>query len=173
MKNWIVLLRGINVGGKHIVPMKALRALLTTEGYLGVKTYIQSGNVLLQSSSHPAEAVGALMERHFGFKPAIFALEEKAFEQARALNPYPTAPGKSVHFFFLDREPPTVDQGLLAELKADSESFQLIGEVFYLHAPDGIGRSKLVAKIARAFPQSTLTARNLNTINKLSALLAS
>ena len=48
-KKWIVLFRGINVGGHNILPMKALVALLESIGYTKVKTYIQSGNVVLEA----------------------------------------------------------------------------------------------------------------------------
>ena len=49
MTKYLVLLRGINVGGNAIIKMVDLRAHLESEGYLNVKTYIQSGNVILDS----------------------------------------------------------------------------------------------------------------------------
>ena len=48
METWVALLRGINVGGKNILPMKELVKLLETNGYTDVQTYIQSGNVVFQ-----------------------------------------------------------------------------------------------------------------------------
>jgi len=64
MGRYVALLRGINVGGQHIVPMADLRACLTDAGYGDVQTYIQSGNVLLtvpraawrRSSARPSTA---------------------------------------------------------------------------------------------------------------------
>jgi uncharacterized protein (DUF1697 family) len=50
-KRYVALLRGINVGGKNIVPMADLRAAFETEGYESVRTYIQSGNVLFESGA--------------------------------------------------------------------------------------------------------------------------
>ena len=50
MKTFIALLRGINVGGHKKVPMAELRELLTKIGLENVQTYIQSGNVVFQSS---------------------------------------------------------------------------------------------------------------------------
>ena len=47
----------------------------------------------------------------------------------------------------------------------------LVYKVFYLHAPDGIGRSKLVEKMGKAFIGITMTARNLNTVNKLAVMV--
>ncbi|MCI0649682.1 MAG: DUF1697 domain-containing protein, partial [Chloroflexi bacterium] len=49
MLTYIALLRGINVGGHHKLPMKALQALLENLGLQNVKTYLQSGNVVFQS----------------------------------------------------------------------------------------------------------------------------
>lgn len=53
--SYLVLLRGINVGGKNKVPMAGLRELLEELGYSNVSTYIASGNVLLRSDRPPAE----------------------------------------------------------------------------------------------------------------------
>ena len=49
MHTYIVLLRGINVGGKNIIPMAGLRTCLDAHGFSQVSTYIASGNVLLKS----------------------------------------------------------------------------------------------------------------------------
>ncbi len=171
MKTWIALLRGINVGGKNIVPMKELVRLLEEGPFTNVRTYIQSGNVVLQSSAKPKDEIGRLIEKRFGFKPAVFVLSADGLKRAAANNPFKTNEGKKVHFFFCDREP-TVDFEFLDSLKTKSEEYQLIDKVFYLHAPDGIGRSKLVEKMGKGFTETTMTARNLNTINKLLEMIA-
>ena len=64
-----------------------------------------------------------------------------------------------------------MDFELLDALRAASEHYTLTGKVFYLHAPDGIARSELVAKMGKAFPGVTMTARNLNTVRKLADML--
>jgi uncharacterized protein (DUF1697 family) len=61
MKTYLVLLRGINVGGKNPVSMAALRTLLQHLGYSNVATYINSGNVFLDSDQS-AEAIKAKVE---------------------------------------------------------------------------------------------------------------
>ena len=53
MSNFVVLLRGINVGGKNRLPMKELITLLASNGFDNVKTYIQSGNLVLASPENP------------------------------------------------------------------------------------------------------------------------
>jgi uncharacterized protein (DUF1697 family) len=55
MQTYLLLLRGINVGGKNKVPMSRLRQLLEELGYSGVSTYIASGNVILRSDKSPRE----------------------------------------------------------------------------------------------------------------------
>lgn len=172
MKTWIALLRGINVGGKHIVPMKELVKLMEAHGFSNVKTYIQSGNVVFRSSAKPKDEIGRLIEKEFGFKPEVFVLSGADLKTALTSNPYKTGEGKTVHFFFCDQEPESVDYEFLESLRAKSEEYKLVGKVFYLHAPEGIGRSKLVEKMGKGFTGVTMTARNLNTINKLAEMLA-
>lgn len=171
MKTWIALLRGINVGGKHIVPMKELRNLLEESGYTNVKTYIQSGNVVFESASKPIGEIGQLIEGRFGFKPSVFMLSASDLDRAIMNCPYDADQGKFIHYTFFDIEPESVDYDLLNELKADSEEYSLVGQVFYLYAPDGIGRSKLVEKLHKVFSGVAMTSRNLNTIRKLKEMI--
>jgi len=70
-KPYLVLLRGINVGGKNRVPMAALRTLLEDMGYSKVSTYIASGNVFLESAKRPA-AIKAQIEEAL---PRTFKLD--------------------------------------------------------------------------------------------------
>jgi uncharacterized protein (DUF1697 family) len=62
VKRYLVLLRGINVGGKNRVPMAELRQLLEDLGYADVSTYIASGNVLLRSDRSAAAIRKAIEE---------------------------------------------------------------------------------------------------------------
>jgi uncharacterized protein (DUF1697 family) len=171
MKTWIALLRGINVGGKNKLPMRELVKLMEADGFSNVKTYIQSGNVVFQSPTKPKDEIGRLIEKRFGFKPEVFVLSRADLKKAMTDNPYNTGEGRTVHFFFCDKVPKSVDYVLLESLRVESEKFELVGNVFYLHAPEGIGRSKLVEKMGKAFTKVTMTARNLNTINKLAEMI--
>lgn len=66
MTTWIVLLRGINVGGNHIVPMKELKSLMENYGFQNASIYIQSGNVVCDFPLKPNSVVGDLIESRFG-----------------------------------------------------------------------------------------------------------
>jgi len=170
MKVWITLLRGINVGGRHSVPMKELVALMEADGFRDVRTCIQSGNLVYRFPRNPRDRIGRLIEDRFGFKPDSFHLSRADLDRALANNPFKAEQGGEVHFFFCDRTPESVDHDLLERYKAEAEAYRLIDDVFYLHAPQGIGRSELASRLGKALEGATLTARNLNTMHKLSRL---
>lgn len=169
MNTYIILLRGVNVGGKNLLSMKELKVLLEGSGFKNVKTYIQSGNIVLMAAINPEGDIATLIKNKFGFTPGIMVLSEDEFNLATSNNPYQKYEGKFVHYYFC-KESPKVDAAKLEELTSESESHKLVGNVFYLHAPNGIGRSKLVANIESCLGVSA-TGRNLNTINKLKLMV--
>jgi len=175
MQFWVMLLRGINVGGNNIVPMKQLTSMLNTVGCENVRTYIQSGNVLLQHAQSDGETLAQnitmKMQQTFGFEPKILLLTLEQFQQAVSNNPFVLAQAepKTLHLFFLTNPVTELNTEKLNSLKKINEEFKLINQVFYLHAPDGIGRSKLAEKAESILAVPT-TARNWNTVSKLLSL---
>lgn len=171
MAVWIALLRGINVGGRNRLPMKSLASIFTAAGSTDVATYIQSGNVVfsanIRSVDEFADSIAAEIESAHGFRPALQLIEYDDLAAAIAANPYPdaTAEPKSLHVFFLADEPADNSQAAVGDLKGPSESFEIVGRRLYLHAPDGIARSKF-ARVDTALGTTT-TARNWRTVTKL------
>jgi len=165
MNSYIAFFRGINVGGKNIIPMKGLVELLESHGFENVKTYIQSGNVIFQGAKKPDLEVLSAIESEYGFKPEVLFLQKSEFLRAIKNGPFNAKEGKTSHFYFCKTKP-RLDQVKLKKYAAESETYQLAGNVFYLHAPDGIGRSKLVANIEQCLGV-VATGRNLNTVNKV------
>ncbi|MCB9850537.1 MAG: DUF1697 domain-containing protein [Phycisphaerales bacterium] len=172
MNTYILLLRGINVGGRNVLPMKELVALCETLGCRNVATYIQSGNVVLQCAKKTASELptrlGKAIQKQRGFAPSVLLVEQADIERAITGNPYADAETepKSLHVGFLESTPSKPDLKKLEDLKRASEDFKLKGKVFYLHAPEGIARSKLAAGIERALG-ATMTFRNWRTLCKL------
>ncbi|MGO4893953.1 DUF1697 domain-containing protein [Flavobacterium sp. W21_SRS_FM6] len=177
MQTWVALLRGINVGGNNLVAMKTLCHIMTEAGYQDVKTYIQSGNVIFKhiatEGDKLAADLSALIQQHCGFYAKVMVFLAKDFSQIVASNPYSSlmTEAKQVHFFFVDEALTSADLSKLAPLKSPTEAYELTSHGLYLFAPQGIGRSKLVAKIDKCLGIDT-TARNLNTLHKLAAMLA-
>jgi len=170
MNTYIALFRGINVGGKHILSMKDLVEIFNELGCEKVRTYIQSGNVVFQRKNKPPENLaGKIISRiseQYGFKPKVLMFDLQEFKKAIDNNPFKTENGKTLHFFFLDSIPNKPDLEKLMAVKSKSEEFKLRKNIFYLYAPDGIGRSKLVNKIEQCLGVP-VTGRNWNTISKL------
>ncbi len=168
---YVALLRGVNVGGKNRLPMAELRALLDGLGFGPVRTYIQSGNVLLESDL-PEDALRALLQREilkrFGIDSApvlrtreqlqalVSALPftEDQVEAARACDP------EVEHLYVaLLNEPPA-----LACMDAPGEALRVVGRDAYLLLDHSVRFSKLAARPGDG------TTRNWNTILKLHQL---
>ncbi|HEY6096101.1 MAG TPA: DUF1697 domain-containing protein [Gallionellaceae bacterium] len=177
MSKLIALLRGINIGGNHPLPMKELSALLTDMGLREVRTYLQSGNVVFSSAAKDRVALAAkissAIEAQYGFAPQVLLLDAAELRKAMANNPYPEAEAnpKALSLLFLAEAPPHPDLKALEALKAGSERFKLIGRVFYLHAPEGFGRSKLAARAEKLLGVAA-SGRNWNTVCKLAEMVA-
>ena len=168
MNTYVVLIRGINVGGRNLVPMRELVKVLEKRDYQNIRTYIQSGNLVLQNRKKP-EDISSIIQDRFGFKPEVLVLEKAEFTSAVEHNPYRSPEGKTIHFYFC-REDPEINLERLEKLKSQTEEFHIDGRVFYLWAPEGIGRSKLANDIESCLGVSA-TGRNLNTINKLMEMM--
>jgi uncharacterized protein (DUF1697 family) len=168
----IALFRGINVGGKFTLPMRDLVVLFEDLGCRNIRTYIQSGNVIFDTISEPCEElskrISEKVDAKFGFKPYVLMLSMQELAQAITHNPFAQTVDnpQSLHLGFLASEPVSLDVVRLEKLKSQSERFQLIGKVFYLFAPDGVGRSKL-ASGAEHVLGVPMTDRNWRTVCKI------
>jgi uncharacterized protein (DUF1697 family) len=170
---YILLFRGINVGGNKIVRMELLRKMLAELGFENVATYIQSGNVVLTSDKAAAEVTKAIegaFPQAFGFssRPTVRSLaewqrviDEDPFAQVRG-------EGKQMHAVFLDQQPSEAAVDGLKAL-ASTEEMVLAKGVLYLYTPDGFGRSKVAEALDKVL-RVPLTARNWNTVLKLAAM---
>lgn len=175
MKTYIALFRGINVGGNNILPMKELVAILENIGLNKVKTYIQSGNVVFQGKAENilllANKISSEIKTNRGFESQVLLLTLQDMEQAIKLNPFPDAESEpnTLYVNLLLSAPVNPDLETLENIRKENERFNLNGKIFYLHAPDGIGRSKLAANAERLLGVS-MTSRNWRTVSKIVAM---
>src|SRR5215210_4934159 len=100
---YILLFRGINVGGNKIVKMETLRRVLGDAGFGDAATYIQSGNVVLTSEMSEAAVVATVtkvFDEMFGFssRPTIRSLSQ--LQRVIKDNPFEDLPGNQLHAVF-------------------------------------------------------------------------
>ena len=175
MNRWIALFRGINVGGKNLLPMATLSRYLETIQLTNIKTYIQSGNVVFDSKSKSSKsiqkAIIETIDKEHSFSLQLLLLRQGELQMAINRNPYPDAVSEpqTLHLFFLESTPAKPNVKALDLAKSSTESYELIDRVFYLHAPDGVGRSKLAATAEKHLGVMA-TARNYRTVEKLMEL---
>jgi len=176
MNTYIALFRGINVGGRNILPMKSLTELFESMGCENIKTYIQSGNVVFQTKQDSklelTKQLSSKVHESHGFEPKVLLLDKSELASAVANNPFPVEEGKLLHFFFLSEAAESPDLEKIDAAKVPTESYKLSDQVFYLYAPDGVSRSKLFAKVEKCLGVPA-TARNWNTVSKLSSMISS
>jgi uncharacterized protein (DUF1697 family) len=166
---YIALLRAVNVGGTGKLPMTELKAMCEAAGFVSVRTYIASGNVVFQSTKTEAQVKAALEAALMAYagKP-VGVLVRTAAEMAAVLahNPFSKMPGNRTVAYFLDSKPSA--DALQTVTNQTSEQLLLGVREIYAYYADGIGDSKLKIPAAK-----NGTARNMNTIAKLSEMAAS
>ena len=177
MRIYVALFRGINVGGRNLLPMKKLAESLESLGLTAVRTYIQSGNVVFGcptgAASTWAKRIQGRVKEEFGFEPEVVLLPARELEAAAAANPYPKAASdpKLLHLFVLVSKPKRAGVEALEALRTDDERFHLAGRMLYLHLPSGVAGSKLAAGVEKALGVSA-TGRNWRTVTKILELAA-
>ena len=168
----VVLLRGINVGPNKRIAMPALREALTGAGFEDVRTYVQSGNIVLSSGVSPKELTERfeqVIRDTFGFDvDAVVRTGDELAEVVRrnplgdvAENP------KRYQVSFLSAKPRAEVVRKLEGLKAPTEEFAAIGKEFYAWHPQGVARSKLWNALAGQGLGVTATSRNWTTVMTL------
>lgn len=170
MTRHVLLLRAINVGGRNKLPMARLKAAISTAGGRQPQTYIQSGNAIFDGDvSEPA--LRSAIEAEAGFAPDQMLFTAADFQARCEANPFcAIEDDKSVHAYLMTSDTPDGAETRLEALCAPSETVRLIGQTLWLHAPDGIGRSKLVSTIEKALGVSA-SGRNYKTLKAILALL--
>ena len=172
MGRQIVLLRGINLGSANRIAMPKLRDALTEAGFGDVRTYVQSGNVVLSSRASPqtvARKAKRQIAESFGLDVDVVVRTRDELAEVVRRNPLgdvATDP-KRYQVSFLDRKPDPKVVEKLAALAAGDEQLVADGRELYAWHPAGVARSKLWAALAGRDLGVTATARNWTTVTKL------
>lgn len=173
---YVVLLRGINVGGNNKVAMADLTAALEAGGFDGVRTYINSGKVLLNSSlptGRVNDSVEKIIEKAFGFTVFAVTHTEAAFLKVAAAVPdtwaHDTTMRCNVMFLWQDIDTPDIIGQL--PIKAGIDTVKYVpGAILWAYDSSNANKSG-IAKVVGPGPYKKMTVRSLNTVRKLVALL--
>jgi uncharacterized protein (DUF1697 family) len=170
---YVALLRGINVGGKHILPMKDLIEVCSATECVNVRTYIQSGNVVFCASPKVAGALAPVLakkiEAHFGFPVPVILRSREQLEQIVRNNPFLKAgkPEKTLHVSFLEDTPTAAAVKTLDPNRSAPDEFRVLGSEIYICLPNGAGKSKLTSAYFDTRLSTIGTVRNWATCLKL------
>jgi len=176
---YLLLLRGINVGGKNRVSMAALQQALTAVDFAEVSTLLQSGNVVLESPFSAEEtllaAQNAFAER-FGFRCGMLIRESTQISALLAESPFSReeieraeAANPAVEHRYVYFLPAAPDPAWFAALPENGDRIAAGAQEIHLLCARSIRLSKTAAKLTAACPNATV--RNWNTVQKIAAMM--
>ena len=174
MTKHLALLRGINVSGHNMIKMDTLKSLLETLGYQNIETYIQSGNVFLETTEENPNSIGFAIKqeifKQLGFDVPVIVISKPDLEKCLTNNPFfkeKNIDTKKLYVAFISKE---LNNNALNDLKISQfkpdEAF-IDGNRIYMKLETGAGSTKLTQKYIEKKLNLTATVRNWNTVNKL------
>lgn len=174
MKTYLSILRGINVGGHKLIKMEALRKSYSDLGYQNIQTYIQSGNVIFQTSNTNQksleEAIVQKILADFSFEVPVIVKEFSELKNIIEKNPFLQDSSKNLeylHVTFLSEEPKKTDFEKISLDKYLPDEFKLIDNSIYLYCPNSYSKTKLTNNFFESKLKVTATTRNWKTTIEL------
>jgi uncharacterized protein (DUF1697 family) len=176
---YVALLRGVNVGGKNLVPMARLRSALEKRGIEGVTTILQSGNVVLRSAKGEkavAALLGDTIDDAFGLRVTVAVRSEAQLAGVASTNPFleegDSRDPSSLHVAFLTTRPAAAAIARLDPDRSPPDAFAVAGREVYLSYPAGSGRTRLTLDYLERMLGVEGTARNWRTVQRLAAAVS-
>jgi uncharacterized protein (DUF1697 family) len=174
MPTYIAMLRGINVGANKRMKMDKLRGACESLGFEGVKTYIQSGNLVFRAGNLSDAAIskklGDCIVRDFGFSADVITRTTDEMERIVENNPLLKEKGldeSKFHVVFLSEKPSPASLKKLQELILPPDRVRSSDREIYFYFPNGVSGSSLWKHPLDKVLTITSTMRNWNTVNKL------
>jgi uncharacterized protein (DUF1697 family) len=175
---FVALLRAVNLGNHNPIAMSSLREFATGLGFLEVRTFLQSGNIVFAAKPQSGKRLEVLFESkakaRLGLQTDFFVRSAEEWKVLVEKNPFPDeanrTPGRLIVMFL--KHAPNADA--LAALRSairGSEVADIVGKQAYIIYPEGIGRSRLTNAAIEAKLGTRATGRNWNTVLKLAAAL--
>lgn len=179
MSVYVSMLRGINVGPHKRMKMDQLRRCCETLQFTGVKTYIQSGNIVLQAEKTTPALVSRRLEaqilKAFGFHADVITRTREEFDDAIRKNPLLKEDGideSKLHVVFLADKPPSESIKKLESIIALPDKMGQRRHEIYFYFPNGVSGSSLWKHNLDKIMTVSGTMRNWNTVNALQRMAA-
>jgi len=171
---WVALLRAVNLGARNKVPMAQLRAELEEAGYGNVRTFIASGNVLLDAppgAAKLAAALESLVADEFGVTTTVILRKPGELAETVAAHPFGADTSKT-HVAFLAKRPTKAAAARLAAVDGGADRAVLTGSDAYLRLSAGVHGSRLSIARVESLLGVPATVRNWRTVATLAELAA-
>ena len=176
---YLALLRGINVGGKNIIPMAKLVASFTRLGHANVRTLIASGNVVFQAPKADVRKLERTIEKRltadFAYDATVVVKSHAELAAIIAGLPRGWQRPSAAHRYYVIFLRHGIDRAELVDELEPKAGVEILtyrpGVLFWQAKISGLSRSN-VARLTQRKIYADVTVRNLNTTKKLAALMA-
>ncbi|WP_396185381.1 DUF1697 domain-containing protein [Flavobacterium sp.] len=174
MTTHLALLRGINVSGHNMIKMEALKTTLEAIGFQNVQTYIQSGNVFVDTDEENPAAVGFKIKQEifkvFGHEVPIVVIGKLDLEACLNNNPFLKEKDfdiKKIYVAFVSTtlRSDSINDLKISQFKPDEASID--GNKIYIKYAIGAGKTRFDQKYIEKKLNVTATIRNWNTVTQL------
>lgn len=173
MTTHLALLRGINVSGHNMMKMEALKTMLENIGFQNVRTYLQSGNVFVDSEEE-ASKVGFIIKQEifkvFGHEVPVIVITKEDLELCFANNPFlkeKDIDSKKLYVAFVSTllKKENINDLKISQFKPDEASIN--GNRIFIKYAIGAGKTRLEGKYIEKKLNVIVTMRNWNTVTNL------
>jgi uncharacterized protein (DUF1697 family) len=176
MTIYLSILRGINLGAHNKILMADLKKLYEKLHYTNVNTYIQSGNVLFESSrtNNIARTIEKEIHAAYGFEVPVLVKTADELKKAVASNPFLIERNialDKLHLTFLEESPSAAALKLIGSTTSSEDRFIIQKDIVYLYCPGGYGNTKLSNTFFEKKLGVKATTRNWKTCNELIKLI--
>ena len=174
MTTHLALLRGINVSGHNMMKMEALKTMLENIGFTNVRTYLQSGNVFVDSEEESASKVGFMIKQEifkvFGHEVPTIVITKEDLELCFKNSPYlkeKDIDTKKLYVAFASTElkKENINDLKISQFKPDEASID--GSRIFIKYAVGAGKTRLEGKYIEKKLNVIVTMRNWNTVTNL------
>lgn len=167
----LALLRGINVSGHNMIKMEALKTVLEAAGFQNVRTYIQSGNVFVDTDEANAAAVGFKIKKelfkNFGHEVPVVVIAKSDLDECLNNNPFlkeKEVDTKKLYVAFVSTtlKDTSINDLKISQFKPDEA--RIDGNKIFIKYAVGAGKTRFDQKYIEKKLNVVATIRNWNTV---------